>query len=968
MMRWLLPAVVVFLLAIPSAARADYLTTKVCDEDGGECALYSDNFFVNYKPAETTDVFANHILVSMELAYARIFNDWQYALPGFMQVSRLTVYIRDTGKGGTLGLYKSFHGKTGHIVIALEEKFLEYFKTPQAALHAARASAGHELFHAAQATAIGFGRILTAFVGRSAELRWLIESTAAWSEQHIFRPDESAWANYGYFFRHQHAEHWRIPLSGTTIPAENPKEKERTDEERDYEASSFIQYLTENDRHGVDVVRSIFDRVHAQNVINVWDAISGALEDEPWGETTRRLIGEFAVAALVRAPAYHADLSFDQLKPLADQSFASDEGQYDAGSKWSLAFVTPTLGAYSNSAIAAVERDVFNLAFDYVELTPFGRGVGDQTILKADGSKVVVPAMMRSAAIDVAVAASGGDWAFYLVEIPVDLNHKPQPGWTIRELVLDSEGVSPSLRVGEYGEFHRVVVVAANLRRNDSGSVDDTRSWRLFASVVEPLVVTNVLLRDGRTGETLWSAERSANANGVWSLSQPVTTGLRHIAGEKVRVEVRLDGPAQGSLAFDLGGVSTTLTNIGKGADEGTVFAGEIALDTLAAGQLTGEEAVAQLAVAITGADSRGAGLDARPETLPALLAYGEDAELLRWEGGGIDRPGGPDTLSGLTVPFSKLAVPPHAVAVRITQEQNGVTTVVYDAAWKQVGGLSIRRLDLARMGTYDPALPAEIEVVFSQIMDARTLEIALEGVKATVSRNEAREVAVTQAAIAAGGDLTASIEGTGYYYTGTLPAAPQLAEFMTRLGELVLAISGKSEAGMTLDHDPSDQAYFDWVAKAWSGYRPEEQAIDRNHKLSAAGRSFVLLLDASRSMADDLRFADAKAGVLAALQAMQPGDQAALMVFYDCNLAGRGRFRATRNLLVALCRGNHRAALPSGRRCARNPLFRNGRGRAVGQPYGHALPRQFGEQCRTCRLVDQLDRARRPGIEPCRG
>ncbi|MBT6205739.1 MAG: hypothetical protein P8Q36_09630 [Alphaproteobacteria bacterium] len=69
------------LLLCAATAQADYLDSKICDEEGAECAVYTDNFLVNYHPADTTDAYAVHILGSMETAYQKIFVEWQYACP-----------------------------------------------------------------------------------------------------------------------------------------------------------------------------------------------------------------------------------------------------------------------------------------------------------------------------------------------------------------------------------------------------------------------------------------------------------------------------------------------------------------------------------------------------------------------------------------------------------------------------------------------------------------------------------------------------------------------------------------------------------------------------------------------------------------------------------------------------------------------------------------------------------------------
>ncbi|MBT5435510.1 MAG: hypothetical protein HOK83_17835 [Rhodospirillaceae bacterium] len=498
---------------------------------------------------------------------------------------------------------------------------------------------------------------------------------------------------------------------------------------------------------------------------DVWGSIASVAGDnDRWDENIRQYVGDFAVAVLARAPANHADYNFDQLRP-ANQIGASQ----------SVAFVAPTLGALEGDRIVAFECSVLDLAVDYLELVPFTAGSDDQKIRTADGSMVAIPAIMPTVDIELGVAAAGDDWAFYLVEIPLDLTGSMEPGWSIRTMERGDDGASSSLLVENFGEFRRVFVVAANVRRNDAGNLDQSQPWRLFASVVEPLVVSAVKISDGRNREIVWAVEREGQEDGGWNTRQIVTTGLSHTPNGTARIEVRLNRAALGQLQLTLGTLVVPLKPIGTGADEGSLFAADIALDALASELLTNDESSVELPIVVAGCDAYGTSFDMNPWTVPGLLAYGDDAELLRWEGDGLDGPGGLDNLGGLTVPFSKLGIPPHAMSVRLVQQQNGAGTVVYEAGWKQIEDLSLRRLDIALMGNYDPTLPAMIEVVFSQSMNERDLEVALEGVKAELARNTDREVEVTNARIAGGGELTASIEGTGYYYTGTLPAAPGL-------------------------------------------------------------------------------------------------------------------------------------------------------------------------------------------------
>ena len=145
-----------------------------------------------------------------------------------MEYARLDVYIRDLGEVGTLGLYNSVYGKYGSISINLERRLLKKYGTQPAAWHQARSTAGHELFHVAQGAEIGFGRFTAAVTGWGPELSWLMEATASWSEQHIYVPDQIDQPQYGFFSRHETPDHWRLPLSGVTLP----EPAEETDKQR----------------------------------------------------------------------------------------------------------------------------------------------------------------------------------------------------------------------------------------------------------------------------------------------------------------------------------------------------------------------------------------------------------------------------------------------------------------------------------------------------------------------------------------------------------------------------------------------------------------------------------------------------------------------------------------------------------------------------------------------------------------
>nr|MDJ0895588.1 vWA domain-containing protein [Alphaproteobacteria bacterium] len=294
-----------------------------------------------------------------------------------------------------------------------------------------------------------------------------------------------------------------------------------------------------------------------------------------------------------------------------------------------------------------------------------------------------------------------------------------------------------------------------------------------------------------------------------------------------------------------------------------------------AAKRLKRGENVVEVEVAVGGRDSWGGYVDGRPETPPGLSVQDDGSlQVTSWEGdfvlgGKIDR------LSGRKLPVHMRE--PVSYLKTVVARQNGKE--IYRAAWRPNDEREgARQLDVAVSETYDADADMEVSLRFSQPVLDVTVRLA------SGKQPDYREGYRVE--------LPAPAELGADAYSFTIPPSEAVAKILKEDQRLGFLVDARTKDGPRIDANPRTAAWFDWDDKRWYGLeeniryggRTSDGGTDEWHRLNAAGRSIVLLLDASGSMKKAGRIAEAKQGISDAVAKLRAADEVALIAFFGCH------------------------------------------------------------------------------------
>ncbi|MCP4327487.1 MAG: VWA domain-containing protein [Alphaproteobacteria bacterium] len=886
---------------------SDWLTAKTYHTDHFRVLYQASRpsaFRAGIQEGQTSEAYAKAVGDYIEEARTKIFDELGFAEPSWLEGHKVDVYITDIPVSERMGFkptgvaYQNM-GFLGELVgervlynpwieIGLERHVWGNSADEAWKEHYLKALVAHEFFHVVQ-----FGYDV-------AERFWLMESTATWVEDKAFDPPPEYWLSTGWAERYGAWDANRLSMS--TLSSEDANE---------YAASVFFQYLSERNPGSNDIVRRIWEEAAEVDGHNTYQALAIALGDEyAWGEKMRARIGDFAVATLIQSPSLNPTFSF---RKRDDVKQAYIDGMHpDIAASNELELIRTALDKLEGTRLVPLKRDLMPFQIGYYEIEPARSALAGFYDIKEEQNLSRLSVAVRG--------ASHPYWDFRLVEVPrrgydddgpiEQWKVHDFPGQRFREkwasveiedfprtrLFLVAVNTNPVERDDEIGPNEAIKALAAN-------------SFELAAAILTPPVVTSFIVDvDEAIGfppdwRPVWKVVREPSSRpGTWRTRTILTEGIRFDKEEnkKVRFRVKTSRPVDQLAALDVGGEeinlkatlrSKTYRSDGKifyNEFEGFVdyefeefvdneferFDDDVYFFEEAAKRLAGGEEVVELEVAVSGFDSWIGRFDEKPETAPRLSV--EDGGTLRvtmWEGGASI--GGNDRLSGRKLPIHKLD--PTAHLVKLAVLQNG--EAIYRATWRPDPDRDgARKLVVTVNEGYDPDAAAKVYLSFAEPV-----------VDVTVRLASGKQPGYPEGYRA---ELPTRVEQGSYDYTVTIPPSDAVAKILAEDKELAFLVDARVKDGPRIDADPRSAAWYDWDDKRWYGLeenvryggKTDGGGTDEWHKLDAAGRSIVLLLDASGSMEDAGRMVEAKDGIAEAVRKLRVTDEAALIVFFDCN------------------------------------------------------------------------------------
>ncbi len=741
--------------------------------------LYTTNFKIRYDPGRSTDGYIQAIGQYMEKAWDYIFNTLGFDNPKWMETDFVDVYLNDLGKK-VRGRARTpiFWEKliwNPLIAINLEKNMINHDELA--------ATCAHEFFHLVQ---FGYSR---------EEHPWLLESTAVWIEDKVFKPLASVAQHYGYLYRWDEWESYNgIPLTSTQ-------------ENMEYAASSFINYLTEKKPGNVDLVKKIFEKTRKKGQ-NSFSALSEALGDSSaWGKETLARLGEFFATNLVQDSSFNVDYSLKALSLFTKPAGYPVHKEFPFKNDNKATMKSASLGVYDSPSIKPIKRTARPLVPDYVEIIPH----------KEAGS---IPGNLQVAVY----APPGQDWAFHLIE-------KPNTGqWTVRTFPPAGKGKWSELSVAHFPKDERVFLAAVSVDPSlTTGSSDSGPSeyyYKIAALMTEPPFVTKFSLeKETDSGpETIWALGRTPETDGSWSDFGVEEEGIHFRPDGSVNIFIETSRAMSTVPELSMGGIPVPLK--ADPADSRTFFKGRIDINKFFS-LMEKEQRSAEISVEVKGRDLLGSAFDKDPSTIPRLEFVRDAVRVSGWEGEEKKNLGGKDTLSDKTIPL--YASPPYLREVKVFQsdegyKKKGVQNLIYHAVWLQTGLADNKRNELftKKEETYQHQRSAEIQLRFDRPL--KEPKAFLSGVEIELRRaawlenEQKKKLNLPDAS-------EELIQGkTGAFYSGTIYSNKKIADAIEKEKKAVLKVEGATTSGLKLDANPKTIAFFDWISKQWEGYEAESK------------------------------------------------------------------------------------------------------------------------------------------------
>lgn len=730
----------------------------------------SDNFIVYYNTAETTANYAKAIADNFETAWKVVFDDLGYAKSDWMDEYYMQIYIKAL-KPHVLGLTKWSKGDFNSYF----EINLERWINNRDLL---KATCGHEFFHSVQIEYSWDESI------------WLLDTTAVWIEDKIYKPTGAAKKQYGFLF---YMDNWNV-YTDVNITSNIYYMR--------YAASIFIQYLTERNPGKNNLVKTIWENTRAMGE-NSFEALALALgDDEAWGEKSRKFIGEFSVMNLIRSPTFNATYSLADLKdhdtiksyprygraPLFKSPLRFTNGIFQPG------YVKPYLRSEKRSKVV--------MSPDYVEILPpsvEGRPSGD--LLLAVRGEV------------------SSRWIFHLVQIP------SSGQWKVFPFPSVAAGKWSFLRTKNFPDSGRIFLTAIDARtENKTGSYDLSA---VFAA--PPMVDSFEVGKSDSNGiqEQFWWIKRTSKPQGGRETFLYTDAGLPFWPDEQMYVNVIFNHTLGKIPKLTLGEVEVHLKQI-PGYPPLTAFQAVFPLNTISSFMnKPGNEAL--IPVLIEGKDILGVGFDEKPETFPDLKSSDGSLELVGWEGDLENVPGGADRLSGRSFPI--VATAPHLSEVKVYQfplrsSRSGSPPLIYKAGWDKVAGQTVvRNFKKEKDEKYQPLKTAQIELRFDRPVE--NIKVSFEGVPIPVSRNLSKEDQRKKEIMGTANEPPELLQGrVGAIYTGRIPIEERLINAFRDKREARLNIQARTPSGINLDANPKTRGYYGNTFEKWKAYESVKDGV----------------------------------------------------------------------------------------------------------------------------------------------
>ncbi len=837
----------------------------------------TENFRVLYQKKETTAAYAKNVGDYIQEAREKILGRLGYKEPDDIEGSKLDVYVRDIPFMDFAGFVPAgvayWNSGSPWIEINLQNVVWRHAQTPVEKEHVLKALVAHEFFHIVQ---YGYD---------PAERSWLKEATATWIEDKVFEPPEGFWESTGWVERIGEWIDNREELSTLSSKGTN-----------EYDAAVFFQYLSEKRPGSDNIVRRIWEEAAKRSGPNSYAAIATALGDSaPWGRNMRARIGEFAVATLIQSPSLNSTYGFRKRERMTQSYAEGDHPEIWFDETYELQ--RGVVASLAGEQISPQDYSLKPLQPGYFQIVPPQTSVSALHYMKDPANLGRLEILVRG--------KTHRDWDFRLLEIPRrGKSTDPIEGWTVKRFP-DASLVGEWKRL-EVEDFPNkdIVIVAVNTETvtpdEEIGTQYRTRSlkrddFEIAAALLTPPVVTSfeALVSEGPEWRddwrSVWKVVRDVSSRpGTWRTRQVLTEGLKYDKDDpqSVRFKVQTSRPVLDAPALMVGGKPVTLeeepgakTHFSRDIKSSYYkkFTGDVPMTLFreAIQRLEAGEKVVMLDIALEGHDSWGGRFDENVATAPwTTIKDNGQLQIERWEGD-HSGPGGKDKLSGRKLPLHQLSPSAYLSELRAFQKD----ALIYHAEWRPSASREgARQLDVKVSKPYDPDESMKVFPIFSKDVVGVKVRLA-----SATRRYYPEGYSVTPALPFPEGHTA---------YEAEIPPSDAVKQILKEDGQLAFYIDAERKDGPKIDGDPRTAAWFDWDDERWYaleemsdyGGHTDKGGTDEWHKLNALGKSFVLLLDASGSMADSGRMPAAKTGITKALANMKATDEAALIVFYGCN------------------------------------------------------------------------------------